>query len=344
MDDVISAGNGVSTGAEGSASVAETTPATSQTPSSTEGQATPAGQQTPGSTDQDPSLVGQAQAPVQPYTVNRKFKAAGQEKEFPEWLAAAITDQEKEKEIREVYSAFAGIDTIKEHRDRLIAENEAITTEWGPMVETVSQAAALYQKGDLHSAFQVLGIPEAAVLRYAVERVKYSRLPDDQKKQIDSHQDAVKRAADLEKQVQEYQQRYESVAIAARETELSSQLSRPEIQSVAASFDARAGKPGAFRAEVIKRGKFYAAQGIDVPTQQAVEEVLMLVGGVPSQPSAPLAGTNGATANPATAGTVAAASEPAKPTLPNVKGRGTSPVKQQIRSTDDLRKLARSFS
>ena len=134
--------------------------------------------------------------------------------------------------------------------------------------------------------------------------------------------------AALEMQNQQLTQNFQTFAVQQRENELTSILSRPDISEVVNSFDQRAGQPGAFRAEVIKRGQFYAYQSNqDVPPQQLVDELVSLVG-MPqgTQQSAPTQ-------------TQPQAQAP-KPVLPNVAGKGTSPVKRIAKSTDDLRQLA----
>jgi hypothetical protein len=104
------------------------------------------------------------------------------------------------------------------------------------------------------------------------------------------------------------------------------------------------GKPGAFRTEVIKRGKMYAAMEQDAPVEQVVSEVLQLIGwqGQSTQAQPNVQNGAGAAAAPAAgAGTPAAGQ--AKPTLPNVRGKGTSPAQKVFKSTEELRKHARQM-
>jgi hypothetical protein len=81
---------------------------------------------------------------------------------------------------------------------------------------------------------------------------------------------------------------------------------------------------GAVRNEVIKRGQYYwHAYQQDVPVDQVVSEVLNLVGMQQQQQQQ----------------MQQAAPQP-KPKLPNITGKGSSPVKAVPRNLDDLRKLA----
>ena len=115
-------------------------------------------------------------------------------------------------------------------------------------------------------------------------------------------------------------------------SELDANINAPHVASIAQSFDARAGKPGAFRDAVIAYGQSqYHIQGKDIPVNQAVSQFIQTFGLVQAEAAAP-----GGQAAPASA--TAPQQRPA--TLPKVSGSGTTaPVKTKVKNLADLRKL-----
>ena len=107
-------------------------------------------------------------------------------------------------------------------------------------------------------------------------------------------------------------------------------LARPEINGAMREFDGRLGRVGAFRDEVIRRGIAENEwSGRDLSAEQSVSEVMNLMGrGVaPGQPTnTGMYPQNNSHINP--------------PIIPNVQGKGVSPVRQRSTSIEDLKKLA----
>ncbi len=278
--------------------------------------------------------------PVVPasYVPNLKYKVMREEKEFPEWIRDVLKNQENEKQVRELFEKAGGLDDVKQHRDRLDTENKQMREHWAPVIRDVQLASQHLQKKDYDSFFEMLGIPEADVLRYALHRIQLRENPQalqshDQMRQLQL------RNQQMEQQLQSLQGTYQETAVQARERELQTEIARPEILATVQAFEQRVGQPGAFRAEVIRRGQAYAAAGQDISAEQAVKEVLQLIGyqqqqAVSSQvaPPAPPA--------PESVETAQSVPQAQKPTLPHIRGKGTSPTKQVPKSIDDLRKLA----
>lgn len=289
----------------------------------------------PNNTTPNSSDAGSALPPT--YTPSFKFKyaAAGEtnkqlEGEFDDFLKPHIKDAETEEKVRKLYAKAHGLDFVQAERDRLKSEYQPLAEKHANVTRSLQELSGHVQRGDFQSFFQALQIPEQAVLKYALERVQYHKMDPQQRAQLDRQRGEMQRASALEQQNQLLQQNYQQLAAQQRDMELGSVLTRPEIASVIQSFDERAGKPGAFKALVIQRGQYYAlAQGVDMPPEQVVSDVLAMIGTQASTPQA-----NGANGN----GGGTAPQKP--PVLPNVSGKGTSPAKKIITSTDQLRQLA----
>ena len=101
-------------------------------------------------------------------------------------------------------------------------------------------------------------------------------------------------------------------------------LSGPKVAEIAKSFDARQGKQGAFRDEVVKRGQYhFAVSNQVVSAQQAIDEVMQLVG-------TQLGGRQ-------TQGNQPNVVQQPKPVIPNIQAGSGSPVKKQVSSIADIR-------
>ena len=272
------------------------------------------------------------------YSPNYKYKVtAGQqklEKEIPEWARPLVTSADAEKSVRELFEKSDGLDVVKQHRDLLVQENSQMREQWAPIVQNVRTVVGHLQRGDLDSFFEAVNLPEADILKYALYRLQLRENPE-QMQTHDQMRQLQLQNQELQNRVQQYSGGYENLAVQQRTMQLDGHLARPEILGAVQAFDARMGTPGAFRNEVIRRGQMYAAAQQDVSVEQAANEVLQLIGWQgqnPPQATVQNAGQAGASG----AGTP----QSQKPTFPNVRGKGTSPAKSVVRSTDDLRKLA----
>jgi len=133
--------------------------------------------------------------------------------------------------------------------------------------------------------------------------------------------------------------RFTSQANQTRFAELDRHIASDQIQGVANGFDQRAGKPGAFREEVVRRGVYaFNSTGKDISVQEAVSEVIGLYGNNEMAPQpAPI--ENGEP--------VVIQQQPVviqkKPTIPRVRAGGHSPARKLPRSIDDLKRAAAAF-
>ncbi len=83
----------------------------------------------------------------------------------------------------------------------------------------------------------------------------------------------------------------------------------------------------------------------NVGTEQVVNEVVQLLSwqGQGQNPPTQTGVQNGAGAPVALAPAAGPAAHEPPPTLPNLKGKGGSPVKRAFKSTDEIRKYARTL-
>lgn len=265
------------------------------------------------------------------YKPDYKLKVYDEERELDDpFLKNLIKDADSEKKVKEIAQKYLGFDTVKGRNEKLRTELTQYQETTKPVIEYYNQASNLLQKGDLEGFFELTKIPNQAIFEYAVKKAEEAQLPAEQRYQMEQQKQIQKQKEYLESQNQSLQTQQQKQLSDFRAQELTWVMSRADVQSVANSFDQKVGKPGAFRQAVIDKGlAHYAATGQDLSAEQAAQEVLKLIGAVV---------TPAASAQPGIQQPSLIPQNGAPPIIPNVTGRGTSPVRQKVKSLDDLKK------
>lgn len=267
------------------------------------------------------------------YKPDYKLKVYDEEKELDDpFLKALIKDADSEKKVKEIAQKFLGFETVKSRHEKTKEEYKNYQEQVQPVVQYYNEAAKHLAKGDLDSFFELTKIPKQAIFEYAVRKAQEEQLPVEQQRQIAYQREVAKQKELVESQNQTLQTQMQRQMAEFRNQELSWVLSRPDVHEVASQFDQRKGKPGAFRQEVIDKAlaHFVRTNGQeDLTAEQAVLEAMKLIGPVVTP------ATQGAQA---VQGTTLIPQNEAPPIIPNVSGKGSSPVKKQIRSISDLKK------
>lgn len=267
-----------------------------------------------------------------------KLKVMDKEFDWDDDLKKVVSKDNYEK-LKELQNKAYGLPFVKERyaqaKDEVKIYKDRLENEFIPLKKDVDYFNNLVQKKDLYGIFKVLNIADQDIMKYALNRADYHNLPPEKKQEIDQNMEAQSTLTLLEQQNMMLSQQIEQQAVQTRTQELDSYISRPEVAPIAQSFDARVGRPGAFREEAIKRGKLYwHTNQQDIPVNQAVSEVMSLYGAAAQPQQAIL---QQAPATPAATQTTTIVS---KPTIPNIKASGHSPVKSVVKNLDDIRKLA----
>jgi hypothetical protein len=314
----------------------------SQTPSFTPGQA-PEVNKTGSQAPVVPAAGAQGVVPPV-YTPNFKFKVLDKEHEIDPLFQQLIKDADTEKKIKELHEKAFGLDSVKVDRqmlkEKIEKHYEPLVQKHQGMIKSIAQIDKMVETGDYDNFFSALEIPEQKILEWAVKKAQLMSLTPQEQAAYNQQVQERNQLYQLQHQNAETQEQLFQMQVQARTAQLSQELSKPEILNAVTAFDTRAGMQGAFQNEVIKRGQFYALQGKDISVEQAVKEVLALVGHVVQ----PGAGSQQPVGNGAGQGGQAPQQQtPAQkpPVIPNVGGQGTSPAKRVVRSLDDIRALAK---
>ena len=294
--------------------------------------------------DGDPGAAGAGgEGGAQTYTPNFKFKYRGVEKdtveaEFDEMFRPLVKDAESEKKVRDFLERAYGIDFVKHDRDQLKAKYEPLETYKNQMSTALAQITDYVRRDDIDSFLGAMKIPKEQMLKWALKQVELSQMTPEQRQAYEASRAENQRVYQLENQNQQLQQNLIQLAVNQKTWELDRALEAPAVAEVAAAYGTRMGAPDAFKNFVIERGKYYASVlGIDKSPAEVVQEVVRMLG---AQAAAASGQGAGAAAGGAPGG-VAAPKE--KPVMTNIAGKGTSPAKKVLTSTDQIRALAQEM-
>lgn len=298
--------------------------------------------QEPLADDGAPAPPSGSDAPPEAYEPDFSYKVHDEEKEMPDWLKGVVVDAESEAQVRELLERADGLDHVKASRQVALQQLEHTSSAYQSQTQAIQHLTKFVQSGDLQSFFDGLKISEDQVLKYALTRIQYRNATPEQRQAYDAQRDMQVRLANAEAEVSQHRSGAESTAVRQRATDIDISLARPEVSTAAQAYDTRTGKAGSFRQEVINRGLFHWHQSkTDIPVEQAVREVLALMGHQAGQPG--VTGAGAGQPGKAAPGVVQRA-QAKKPVIPNLAGSGHSPIQVVPKSIKDLRKLAQAAS
>lgn len=301
-------------------------------------------------TEGSPSPAADGTVTPAPFKPRDKFKVRNvdtdtqDEHDVPEWIKGYVKDAETEKQALALLEKAYGLEPVKQSRKQVQEERDKYRNDFNGVISQIGKARTTFQRGDIDGWLAMLNIPAERMLQWAYEKVEYSKLTPEQRASFDQRVDAQRRAWTAEEQAAHLQNQSFEQARSVKQQLLQSSLARPDIKTFAEAFDAKAGKPGAFQEEVRATGEheWHRSEGkTDLSPDQAIELVMskwkpFLQIGTPAAPAAPApgvsasaAGSQGGAVNPSAQTTV----------IPNVQGKGTSPLKGKPKSLADLQKL-----
>lgn len=276
------------------------------------------------------------------YKPNFKLSVMDKEVEVPEQLRALMKDADSEKWVKDYCAKAEGIKYTKERLDKVVAANENYVKENSHFKDSIGRLGSIYQKavqtGNLHHLdrwFQEVNIPQDLIIRYALEKVKMAELPPEQRQLIQGQIQAETQVEYQQRQNADIQAQFARQAAEMKSMQLESQMTNPETKSIADTFDARVGRPGAFKDEVRRVGQLaWHTEKVDLTPEQAIKRAIEYHG---LKAVAQGAGSAADGAASGQAGQVVV-KKPVS-TLPNISGNSKSPVKSsKVKNLDELKK------
>lgn len=300
----------------------------------------------PGTLDQ-PLVKEEADTEKEPeapaYVPNLKFKVMDSEHEFDPILKDVIKDAATEKKFRELYEKAYGLDYIKPKFQETKQKYQELEQYKSAVQESINDLNESYKKGDFDSFFKALNIPEDKVWQWVVDKAKLQQLPPEQRMAVEAKQAAELRARELEKSTQTRETQYQQQVIQLKQQALDIMLGRPDVQEIAQEYDSK-GTGYTFRDLVVNQGQIaWHQEGKDLSVEEAVDRAKRLIGYQQAQAGKAQEQTEPQTMAQASGQKYIPVSKtaPNTKTLPNIGGKGTSPVAQKIRSIDDLKRISK---
>ena len=287
--------------------------------------------------ENSPAATGEASKEVvaEPeWAPDYKFKVRDNVHEFDD-VIKPLVNKDNHPKIKELYEKAFGLDYAKKRLTDYDEQFKGLNEKSKKLesFETLSQQLdTMLDKGDFTSFQKTLQISDEMVMKRAMDILKTKEMSPAERQDWENRQASQAQFYNLEQQNQAYQKQLMSHSISQRQSQLDSILGSPELQSVVNDFDARAGKPGAFKERVWAHGATtYNTQKIDLSPEEAVRGFLdfanIKLGTVAN------ANAQAQVASPATLASP-------KETLPNISSSGKSPAKKVFSSIDELRKAA----
>lgn len=281
---------------------------------------------------------------VEEWKPSYKYKVKDDLFDMEEWVKPLVKSKDIEEKLKVLFSKGHGIEDIKSERTKLretskqIAEKyEATTGELNSIRESLDMVSGFVNSGNIDMFMEALRLPEDKFLQWAVEKIKFRQLPPEEKARIESEKYQQKRIQEMEWQNQQLMQQNTQAVVNQRLFELDNALANQSVAQIVNEYDARAGRPGAFKEQVVMIGNYYdTSYGQDLTVAEAVQKAVQMYGGI-------LGNLGTQNTNQQQTGTSVQATtqnvQNQKPVIPNIRGRGTSPVKVAPTSISDLQKI-----
>lgn len=278
------------------------------------------------------------------YQPNFKFKANKQELEFDELFKGLVKDADTEKKIRKLHEDAFGLEPVKAYAENLKQKHGEVSTKFNAIDRDLRMLSHHVRNDDFDSFFGDLQIPKDKIFNWVQKKLNEMSLEPAAQAELERNRQANRENFYLAEENNQFKSSQVEQSVQARTYELDMEIIKPDVAEIAQSFDAKVGRPGAFREECMNRGALaWQFAKKDISAAEAVQQVMSLMGRVmsPVAPATPVqvSGQPGGQNPPASNVVV---SPP--PVIPNISGKSTSPVRTAPKSVADLRKLAKNYS
>lgn len=285
----------------------------------------------------DTTQMSDQQAPPA-YTPSYKFKYTGKrgekygdaEGEFDDFIRESVKSKEHEDKLRSLYAKAYGLEFTQHQRDNARNELKNYRETWNPIIETAQKATQAFQRGDMDMFFEQLGVPANKIQQYVLSKLQMQDMPADQRAIVEQNQNLQRQQWLQQQELQKYQQQFQQSQTEILYNQLQAELSKPEISSIAKSFDSRNGE-GAFENAIKQHGHYiYVTQNGRVANPAEVLQEVIKTYGLRAETQAQ---TDVAKkiVQPGSAAEV--------PVIPVVKGSGSAPVSRAPKNLNDLKKI-----
>lgn len=270
-----------------------------------------------------------------------KFKAAGAEHEIDEMFKPLAKDQETLDKIKRMHEKAYGLESLEQNRNTLkkqIAEMAPKIQEYETVSRNFARLSHFVQNGDFDSFFSELRIPEKNIVAWIQQKVEMSQNPA-LRQQYEEKRRLAASHWDKEEQLSKYKSQAEEYERVQAQNYITGEVSKV-AGDIAKVYDEKMGQPNAFVDAVINKGiQITQALGQEPDLTTVINLVVsdlqklgLAAAPAGTAPSVPASGT-----------VTTQVQTEQKPTIPVIKAGGQSPVKQPVKTMEDLKKIAASM-
>lgn len=215
----------------------------------------------------------------QPYQPNFEYKILEETHVMPEKVQQYIKSEEDEKYFRDIFERAHGLDHVKKDRTELREENQQLRSTAEQYATFYNQLNNFRQQGDWDSYFEAQQVPPEVILKHANKLVNIMNDPNQQNQYVQQRQQFWG-----QQQQQTQSRELEDNLTQSRTREVDLILNyHPEVSNAAQQFDQRAGRPGAFKQEMVAYGqRVWHAEGRDASAEEAAQHLLKIMGYQPN--------------------------------------------------------------
>lgn len=274
------------------------------------------------------------ETPAPAYTPNYDFKVYDKVQQFPEWIRPHIKDKANEDHLRDIYSRAYGLDGLKgkyEKSKEQIASYSEMERKFNAQSSELKNIIAM-RDTDLGAFMQAVGLTDEMLHQHyqLIARAKEDPLFAAQYNQgleaKRNHLKATQDKSSLEEQIASLNQERQQFNYEKHLSSFETAISQPQVSAFATSFDQRAGKEGAFRAEALDLGNYiFMKEKRNAPASEVFNMLMQKYGAFVQPQTAPTESTQLAAKTTAT--------------IPNTGGgSGVSPTQPRFKSIEDIKK------
>lgn len=284
-----------------------------------------------------PPVLDENGQPVPPkFTPDFKFKVKDKEFEIDDWARGLATDEETYAKLKRVWERHTGLDEVIQGREALkqqIQSFEPQIKEYQQVTQRLNEISHYYNSGDMDSFFESLQIPFEKVFEYVKGKHEASQLPPHVQQQLEKARQAGRDAYNYNQRLQTLEQAQSDAQTQATLSSLDQAIASKAGQIATKYAELNGGNPDAFRQYVVIKGRMMTQQlGRNATVDEVVDSAVRDFSHLAGQP--PVAAT-------AAMPSQAPGAPAAPPVIPVVKAGNQSPVRQPVKTYEELLKRSR---
>ena len=285
--------------------------------------------------------ISEAEA-VEAYKANYSYKVLDEEFEMDDRIKGAIKDEDGESYFRRLLEQAEGVPKLVGDRQSLRSDNTRLMETESQRQAAVGQLNNFVKNNDLKPFLDTFGVNKNQILQYASNLLKLEEMEPNQRAEYERNEQSRLQGYDLQHQNQVLQTQNNHLQTQQLGQSVDHTLGSPEFSNYVREYDTKKGQ-GAFKREIAQLGNAYwhSTQGQVVAPERLAREFIQRSWMGPP-PEAAQQHQEQRQSAPARQRVVVR--DRNKPTMPNVRGSGASPVKSYPKSIADLRNLAQEKS